>query len=459
MKNIIKSIDSDSPLHGKVRPGWELLSINGKPIADVLDYKYHSYERKLLTEFRTPEGKLRLIRVKKDEGRDLGLDFEAYLMDQPRSCANRCVFCFIDQNPKGMRPSIYFKDDDARLSFLMGCYITLTNLTRREIQRIMDLHISPVNISVHTTDPELRERMLRNPRAGEVMEIMGRFAEAGITMNCQIVCCPGWNDGAALERTMTDLKSLYPAVNSVSVVPIGLTKHREGLEAMEAFTPETAAATIDLVTQFGDRCAEELGTRLVFCSDELYLKAGRELPPDAFFEEHTQLENGVGMLRLLEAEFNLALKLSDAPDGVPFAIASGAAAAPFIEKLLFSAKEKYDKLNGRVYTVRNDFYGHSVTVAGLLTGGDLVAQLKGQDLGERLLISADMLRGDEVDFLDCMTLAEASAELGVPIYPVRGDGGELCDAMFGILPEIPRPKTDGEVTAYYPYNQSERKGG
>ena len=455
MKNVIKSVDKDSPLLGRVFPGWELISVNGKPIADVLDYKYHTYDKNLLMEFRTAEGKLRLVRVRKAEGRDVGLDFETYLMDRPRSCANNCVFCFIDQNPEGMRPSIYFKDDDARLSFLMGCYITLTNLTQREIQRIIDLRISPVNISVHATEPALRERMLRNPRAGEVLEVMGRFAEAGITMNCQIVCCPGWNDGEALQRTLQDLKALYPAVNSISVVPLGLTDHRAGLVPMAAFTQETAGETIDLVTEFGNKCLSELGTRLAFCSDELYLKAGRELPPDEFFEAHTQLENGVGMLRLLESEFNLALSMADAPDGVPFSVATGAAAAPIIEKLLFSAKEKYDKLNGRIYTVQNDFYGNSVTVAGLLTGRDLIAQLKGKDLGERLLISADMLRRDEVDFLDSMTLAELSDALGVPVYPVGCDGGALCDAMFGILPQIPTPKTDPEVTEYNPYNHTE----
>ena len=452
MKNIIKSVDADSPLQGRVRPGWELLSVNGKLTGDVLDYKYYTYDSRLLMEFRTPEGKIRLVRLRKAEGQDPGLDFETYLMDRPRSCANSCVFCFIDQNPPGMRKSIYFKDDDARLSFLMGCYITLTNLTAREIRRIIDLHISPVNISVHTTDPELRRRMLCNPRAGEVTEIMGRFAEAGITMNCQIVCCPGWNDGSALLRTLEDLKGMFPAVNSISVVPVGLTKHRDGLTALQAFTPETAGSTIDLVTAFGDRCAAELGTRLAFCSDEMYLCAGRELPPDEFFEAHTQLENGVGMLRLLESEFRLALRMADAPDGVPFSIATGAAAAPMIERLLFSAQEKYGTINGKVYTVENDFFGRSVTVAGLVTGADLIAQLRGKDLGARLLISADMLRREEVDFLDSVPLSEASEALGVPIYPVACDGGALCDAMFGILPEIPQSAAAPEETEYNKYN-------
>jgi len=459
VKNIIKSVDKDSPLLGRVKIGWELISVDGKPITDVLDYKFHTYDANLLMEFRTPEGKLRLVRVRKAEGRDPGLEFETYLMDSARSCANRCVFCFIDQNPPGMRKSIYFKDDDARLSFLMGCYITLTNLTKREIQRIIDLHISPVNISVHTTDPSLRERMLCSPRAGEIMEIMGRFAAAGITMNCQVVCCPGWNDGEALLHTLEELKALHPAVNSISVVPVGLTKHRGGLEPLQPFTPETAGETIELVTAFGDRCLKDIGTRLAFCSDELYLTAGRELPPDEFFEAHTQLENGVGMLRLLESEFSLALRCADEPDGVPFSVASGAAAASWIEKLYLAAKKKYDILDGRVYTISNEFYGTSVTVAGLVTGGDLIGQLKGKALGQRLLISADMLRREEQDFLDGVTLEEASKALGVPIYPVDCDGGALCDAMFGILPELRRPAENPEVTEYCPYNQSERKGG
>ena len=451
-QNVIKSVDASGPLARRVRPGEALLSVNGKPIRDVLDYKFHTYDRNLLLELRTPEGKIRLVRVRKAEGQDLGLDFETYLMDRPRSCANRCVFCFIDQNPPGMRKSIYFKDDDARLSFLMGCYITLTNLTPREIGRIIDLRISPVNVSVHATDPALRTRLLGNPKAGEALDIMRRFAAAGITMNCQIVCCPGLNDGAALTATMEDLKALYPAVQSVSVVPVGLTCHREGLPALTPFTRESAAAVVEDVTQFGNKCVEELGTRLVFCSDELYQTAQLELPPDEFYESHIQLENGVGMLRLLESEFDCALRTADAPDGVPFSIATGAAAAPMLEKLLFSAAEKYDTLKGKVYAIRNDFFGRSVTVSGLVTGEDLIAQLRGRDLGARLLISADMLRRDEVDFLDSVTLAEASAALGVPIYPVENDGGALCDAMFGALPPIPVPNGNAEDTEYNKYN-------
>ena len=454
MKNIIKSIDEGSPLRHKARPGWELLSVNGRPILDVLDYKYYSYESRLALEFLTGEGKRRLLRVKKAEGGDLGLSFETYLMDRPRSCANGCVFCFIDQNPPGMRESVYFKDDDARLSFLMGCYITLTNLSEREIRRIIDLRVSPVNISVHSTDSALRRELLRSPRAGEALTIMRRFAEAGIGMNCQIVCCPGYNDGDALLETLEDLKALHPAVNSISVVPVGLTKHREGLPEVRPFTPEGAAETVALVTRFGDKCLEEHGTRLAYCGDELFLKAGLEIPPEEYYEDYPQLENGVGMLRLTESDFKRALTSAPPSDGVPFSIATGAAAAPLMERLLAAARAKAGEkaLDGRVYTIRNEFFGESVTVAGLTTGGDLIAQLQGKYLGERLLISDNMLRREEVDFLDGVTLAEASAALGVPVYPVSSDGAALCGAMFGDLPDIPAPKFDVEITEYNKYN-------
>ena len=454
MKHIIKTIDSGSPLRKKAEPGDELVAINGHRLIDVLDYKFYSYETKLLVELKTPEGKTKLCAVKKGEGGDLGLDFETYLMDRPRSCANRCVFCFVDQTPPGMRKSLYFKDDDARLSFLMGCYITLTNLSEREIQRIIDLHISPVNVSVHATNPELRVRMLKNKRAGECMGIMRRFAEAGITMNCQIVCCPGYNDGDELLRSMRELSALHPAVHSVSIVPVGLTKYRDGLDELTPFTPEHAGKTIDLVTQFGDNCVEKYGERIFFCSDEFYLEAGRELPPDEFYEDHAQLENGVGMLRLLECEFDLALKMSDEPDGVPFSIACGTAVAPLMQRLLEKAEKRYSGIRGRVYPILNDFFGHSITVSGLITGQDLMAQLKSRELGERLFISQNMLRRQEMDFLDDVTLEEASKALGVPIYPIEEDGGQLCDAMCGILPEVRLPER-GEDTEYYRYNQKQ----
>lgn len=454
MENIIKSIDRTSPLHGHAHPGDALVSINGNKIIDVLDYKYYAYDERLDVLLRSPDGQEKTVKIHKREGGDLGIDFEDYLMDRPRSCANNCIFCFIDQLPKGMRKTMYFKDDDARLSFLMGNYITLTNLSPREVQRIIDLHISPINVSVHTTNPELRCKMLRNPNAGKSIEIMRRFAENGIVMNCQIVCCPDINDGAELDRTMRDLAAMYPGVHSVSIVPLGMTKFREGLYPLTPFTKERAGEVLDQVTVFGDECKSRFGTRIFFCGDELYIKAQREIPEDEFYEEYTQLENGVGMFRLMETEFTSALKLSDEPDGVPFSIATGVSAAPFFEKLLKKAKEKYPALNGRVYAIVNDFFGHSINVAGLVTGGDLINQLKEKELGQRLFISQNMLRRQEMDFLDDITLVQASNELGVPIYPIEQDGFALWDAISGVLPEVKLPECDEDKAEYYKYNRN-----
>ena len=331
--NKIKKIDDASPLQGKVSAGDCLVSINGNRILDVLDYKFYAYDRHLHLELQKEDGSSYSLHVEKEEGGDLGLDFESYLMDAPRSCANNCVFCFIDQLPAGMRPTMYFKDDDARLSFLLGNYITLTNLSEREVQRIIDLHVSPVNVSVHTTDPELRCRMLRNPHAARGLEILRKFAQGGIQMNCQIVCCPGLNDGKELERTMQDLAQLYPQVNSVSIVPVGLTKFREGLYPLTPFTPALAEKTIDKVTAFGDECLARYGSRIFFCGDELYLKCGREIPPDAFYEDYVQLENGVGMLRLMETEFSSALRLSEkAGEGTEVFYCNGSCGSSFFPK-------------------------------------------------------------------------------------------------------------------------------
>ena len=454
MENVIRAIDPGSPLERRVHPGDRLLSVNGKPIRDVLDYKFYAYDRDLRLVLARPDGSEYRLHIRKAEGGDLGLDFESYLMDRPRSCANHCVFCFIDQLPKGMRPTMYFKDDDARLSFLLGNYITLTNLSEREIQRVIDLHVSPVNVSVHAMNPELRVKMLRNPSAGESLGIMRRFADAGIVMNCQIVCCPGLNDGEELDRSMRELAALHPSVHSVSVVPVGLTRYREGLYPLTAFTPEPAAETLDQVTAFGDRCLEQYGTRIFWCGDELYLKAGRELPPDEFYEEYTQLENGIGMLRLLETEFRSALRLSEDPGPQHCSIATGAAAAPWLQMLADLAVARYPQLKIDVYPIQNDFFGHSITVAGLVTGGDLIRQLRGKDLGDRLLISQNMLRREERDFLDDVTLEDAREALQVPVFPTETDGFALWDAICGVLPEAATAAKDSSSSSdgFYRYN-------
>ena len=423
MFNTISSVDTDCPLAGKVLPGDQLLFVNHHEIRDVLDYKYWTYDKKLLLEFKNA-GK---IRVRKEPGQDLGLNFESYLMDRPTGCANRCVFCFVDQLPRGMRSTLYFKDDDARLSFLTGNYITCTNLSARELQRICDLRISPLNISVHATDSELRAKLLGNPRGGEIMAVLRRFADAGIAMDCQIVVVPGWNDGTALQRTMEDLASLYPQVNSVSVVPVGLTEHREDLTPLSPFTKEQAEACVAQVEAYAEHCYAHHGSRIFFCSDELYLKAGLPLPEDEYYEGYPQLENGVGLIRLQETEFDLALEAeSDAGPNAPFSIATGVSAAPYLRSLVEKARA-----NGTVYAVPNDFLGHTIDVAGLLTGGDLLRYLRGKPLGERLLIPVTMLRHGEGVFLDDLTPDDLSRELGVPVQPVEVDGAKLLAAMRG----------------------------
>lgn len=432
---VITDIEQNSPASkSHLAVGDKLIAVNGKAINDVLDYKFFTYDKRLLIEAQTPDGKLKLVKISKEEGQDIGLVFETYLMDKAHACSNRCIFCFVDQMPRGMRRTLYFKDDDARLSFLMGNYITLTNLSDREAQRIIDLHISPINISVHTMNPELRSLMLGNPRGGESLNIMRRFAEAGITMNCQIVCCPGINDKDELQYSMEEMAAMYPAVNSVSIVPVGLTKYRERLHKLTPFTKSPAIETIRQVEAFSEKCLKNYGTRIFFCSDELYLKAELPIPDDDFYEEYTQLENGVGMLRLLTHEFESAMDASDISDitPTPFSLATGVSAAPFMDMLLNRVKERYPDLQANVYAIVNDFFGHTIDVAGLVTGGDLIAQLKGKSLGKRLLIPQNMLRHGEGVFLDDITLEDVERELNVKITVTEQDGGKLFEAMTAI---------------------------
>lgn len=457
MKNQIESVDPGSPAQrAGVRPGECLLEIDGKSVTDVLDYKFFGYDRKLTLTLSDAEGRVRRVKLRKAEGEDIGLNFSTYLMDKARSCANRCIFCFVDQMPGGMRESLYFKDDDARLSFLMGNYITMTNLSAREIDRICAMRISPINISVHTTDPELRVKMLRHQNAGRCLETMKRFAQVGITMNCQIVACPGVNDGPALQKSMEDLAGLYPAVSSVAVVPVGLTRYREGLYPLHTYTPEEAAALLSQVEAFAAESRERLGTSLVWCSDEFYLLTGRPLPEDRYYEAYAQLENGVGMLRLLSVEAEGAMEdreTGDTPES--FSVACGTSAAPFLEDLIRRAMAPYPDARFSVFPVVNHFFGETVNVSGLLTGQDLIAQLRGRDLGKKLLISENMLRHGENVFLDDVTLARAEEELGVPIVPVPQDGGALIDLIFEPAGEdrVPcAPAATAREEEFYRYN-------
>ena len=456
MSTVITSVDPHSPAEkAHIKPGEKLLTINGHRIVDVLDYRFYGYDPNALLELQRSDGSIRTVRIRKAEGRDLGLNFDTYLMDRAHSCANNCIFCFVDQMPQGLRKSLYFKDDDARLSFLMGNYITLTNMSQRSIQRIIDLRISPINVSVHTTDPALRARMLGNPRAGESIAAMRRLAENGISMNCQIVSCPGINDGPQLRRPMEDLADMHPGVASVAIVPVGLTRYRQGLYPLQDYDAVTAAAVIDLVEDFGKHCRERFGTTLFWCSDEFYLLAGRPLPEEDYYESYHQLENGVGMLRLLEVEFHGALGMVDGDETAPpFTIATGLDAAPMITSLVHDAMDRCPGLKGQVIPVTNRFFGEKIVVSGLITGRDLMEQLKGWELGERLLLPDNMLRYHENVFLDDMTIEQLERELGVPITFVAQDGFQLCDAIFGLdgQKKVSQPADSGEE--FYRYNPS-----
>lgn len=430
MSTIITSVDRHSPAErAGITPGEQLLTINGHQIIDVLDYRFYGYDTDCCLELREPAGTVRTVSLRKPEGRDLGLNFDTVLMDDMRSCANHCIFCFVDQMPPGMRKTLYFKDDDARLSFLQGNYITLTNLTDREAQRIIDLRISPINVSVHTTDPQLHCTMLGNKNALRSLDYIRAFCKAGIVMNGQIVVCPGWNDGDQLRRTLRDLTEMQ--FSSCSLVPVGITKYRQGLAKLRPVDSATAAEIIDIADEYGRENLERFGTRRFFCADELYLRAGRPLPRAEYYEGYRQLENGVGLMRSLEDDFLAGLATVDVPVRFsPFTIATGTAAAPFLGGLVQRAQADYPGLRGQVIAVENDFFGHTIDVAGLLTGQDISAQLRGRDLGDRVLIPIHMMRHGETVFLDDYTVERLSRELGVPVQVVDEDGFALVDAMF-----------------------------
>ena len=430
MSTIITAIDRHSPAErAGIRVGEQLLTINGHTIVDVLDYRFYGYDPLSHVELKTPAGDVRTVTIRKAEGQDLGLNFDTYLMDEMRSCANHCIFCFVDQMPPGMRPTLYFKDDDARLSFLLGNYITLTNLTEREAQRIIDLHISPINVSVHTTDPQLHCTMLGNKNAERSLDYIQAFCKAGIIMNGQVVICPGWNDGDQLRRTLRDLTEWQ--FSSCSLVPVGITKYRQGLARLRPVGREDARDIIAIAEEFGQENLRRFGTRRFFCADELYLRAGLPLPQEDYYEGYRQLENGVGMLRSLEQDFLSAMGL-EKPDAAPspFTIATGTAAAPFLRGLLKQAKAYFPKLEGQVIAVENDFFGHTIDVAGLLTGQDLSAQLQRVPSLGRVLLPLHMLRHGETVFLDDYTVARLADELDCPVQIVGIDGGDLLDAML-----------------------------
>ena len=416
-----------------IAAGDVLVTINGNEINDVLDYRFWLADRDVILGL-TRGGIPFTARIRGDGFDDIGLEFDTPLMDKKRCCANKCIFCFIDQNPPGMRETIYFKDDDSRLSFLHGNYITLTNIFDKDVERIIRMHISPVRVSVHTTDPELRYEMMKNKRAGKVLSYLDRFAEAGLELNCQIVLCRGINDGPALDRTMRDLLKYTPQLTGVSIVPAGLTSHREGLYPLTGFSAEEAAKVIGQVNSLGEKCKQKLGSRIFFCSDEFYLLAGLPTPDEDYYEDYGQIENGVGMLRSFESDFRAELVFLE-PGEIKLprkvSVATGAAAYGMISRLCRELDIPGLEIN--VYKIINYFYGETVTVSGLLTGQDIAAQLEGKDLGDELLIPANALRAEDEVFLDDMSIKELETRLGVKITPSGEDGGNFLLNLTGQL--------------------------
>ncbi len=416
-----------------IMPGDELISINGHEIFDILDYRFRLCERRVRLELRRGARHFAVSFNKSEEQTDIGLDFATALMDDKQSCRNKCIFCFIDQNPEGMRESCYFKDDDSRLSFLHGNYITLTNISEREVERIIEMHISPINVSVHTTNPTLRCMMLNNRFAGQTLSYLRRFADAGITICAQIVLCRGINDGSELDRTLHDLMEYLPALDSVSIVPAGLTRHREGLYPLTSYSPEECRAVIKQVDAYGDFCCAKYGRRIFFCSDEFYVKGEVELPGEEHYGDFSQIEDGVGMLTsfLSEAmrELEYITPKADNNHKRTLTVITGAAAYSTIKKIVDKVTEKRGDISVNVKAIRNDFFGESVTVSGLITGSDIIAQCRELALGECILIPRNCLRADGDLFLDNLSPATVSEALGTPVITTPCDGGEFVRAL------------------------------
>ena len=430
----ISSIELGSPAHkAGILENSKLISINHNEIFDVLDYRFYQNEKRLKLKIEN-NGKVKTYRIKKDEYEELGLVFDTYLMDEQRSCKNKCIFCFIDQLPSGMRKSLYFKDDDSRLSFLFGNYITLTNITEHEIERIIKLHISPINISVHTTNPELRCKMMNNRFAGDAISVLHRLASAGIAINCQLVLCPGYNDGKELRRSLIDLTNL-PTVQSIAAVPVGLTAHREGLAELEPFNEKTASDVLDILNEFSDLTLEKYGKRRVFGSDEFYILSKRDIPSSTYYEDFLQLENGVGMWSLFLEEATNAIE-NDFNEYVlqtprKITVATGEAAYPLIKNIVDIVCKKWHNLYCEVVQIKNNFFGGHITVTGLVTGTDLIEQLKDRDLGDELLISSSMLRNEKDKFLDDITIDALENELNVNLKIIDNDGFEFVSNLLG----------------------------
>lgn len=416
-----------------IEPGDKLLAINGSEIQDVFDYYYYEESEQLLLLIEKPDGEEWELEIEKDEDESLGIEFDQSLMDEYRSCRNKCMFCFIDQMPKGMRETLYFKDDDSRLSFLQGNYITLTNMSDHDVERIVKYRLEPINISFQTTNPELRCKMLHNRFAGEALKKVDILYRGQIEMNGQIVLCKGVNDGEELERTIRDLTGYLPYLKSVSIVPVGLTKYRDGLYPLEPFTKEDAREVLSVIHRWQEKIYQEHGIHMIHAGDEWYVLAEEEVPEEERYDGYLQLENGVGMMRLLFNEVQEALSAVTG-DGRQreISLATGRLMYPYIGKILEEIRKKFPNITTHLYAIRNDFFGERITVSGLITGQDLTGQLKGQPLGERLLLPCNMLKIGEPVFLDDFTLEEVENSLQVKTDIVKSSGQDLLDAVIGV---------------------------
>ncbi len=444
LRHIIKSIVKGSIAEEfSLKPGDSVISINGTDIEDIFDYQYLIQDTYIEVLVKTKKGEEWLLEIDKDPDEDLGIEFENGLMDEYRHCQNKCIFCFIDQMPKGMRETLYFKDDDSRLSFLQGNYVTLTNMSDRDIDRIVRYHLSPINISIQTMNPKLRCEMLNNRFAGEALKKVDRLYDAEITMNGQIVLCKGINDGKELDYSIEKLSEYIPYMESVSVVPVGLSKYREGLYPLEPFSKEDAEEVIDLIEEWQKRLYEKYGTHFIHASDEWYILANREMPDAERYDGYLQLENGVGMLRLLMDEFEQSMKdlskkrkLPDCKIKGRLSMATGKLAFPYIRRMADSVQTAFPNIQIMVYPIRNDFFGEKITVSGLLTGQDIIAQLKDKELGDCLLLPQNVLRSGEDVFLDDIRLEQLEKALQVKTDIVKSSGCEFIDSILSVCEEV-----------------------
>ena len=432
--NVISKVYKDSIADELgIEVGDLLISINGEPIHDIIEYRFLLSDEYLEVEIQKQNREVYIYEIEKDYDDDLGIEFTNPIIDKAKSCRNKCVFCFIDQLPKGMRETLYFKDDDSRLSFLQGNFVTLTNMSEEDINNIIKYRISPINISVHTTNPELRKTMIKNKFAGNLYSIMERLAEAQIQMNCQIVLCPGYNDKEELERTVSDLTKLYPYVNSAAAVPVGITKHREHLPNLEIFNEKTAGETIDQVDKLQKKYLKELGTRFIFLSDEFYIMANRKLLDYDEYEGFIQFENGVGMISKFEREIKDYLEnLSEDHKSKikKVSIATGHSAYEFMCEMAKCIMEKCPNVQIDVYKIINNFFGDTIPVSGLVTATDIIDQLKDKNLGETLYIPRSMLKADEEIFLDNITLENLSDIMGLEVVPCLNEGKDFIDKIL-----------------------------